>query len=58
MDLISALPANSSVNIVEHATIKEAVFSVDLTDMPIDRLGSDYMICVYCRSMSVLQLCK
>jgi hypothetical protein len=36
MDLINALPGNSSVNMVQHTTIEEAVFSVDLTGMPID----------------------
>jgi hypothetical protein len=35
-DLINALPGNSSVNTVQHATIEEAVFSVDPTDAPID----------------------
>jgi hypothetical protein len=52
------LPGNSSVNTVQHTTIEEAVFSVDMTDAPIDWLDSDYVICVYCRSMSVLQLYK
>jgi hypothetical protein len=28
MDLINALPGNSSVNRVQHSTIEEAVFSV------------------------------
>jgi hypothetical protein len=55
-DLINALPGNSSVNTVQHATVEEAVFSVDPTDMPIDWLVSDHVICVYCRSMSVLWL--
>jgi hypothetical protein len=36
MDLIKALPDNGSVNMVQDATIEEAVFSVDLTDAPID----------------------
>jgi hypothetical protein len=53
MDLINALPGNSSVNTVQHATIKEAVFSVDPTDAPIDWLDSDHVVCVYCWSMSV-----
>jgi hypothetical protein len=35
-DLINALPGNSYVNMVQHATIEEAVFSVDPTDAPID----------------------
>jgi hypothetical protein len=55
-DLINALPGNSSVNTVQHATIEEAVFSVDPTDEPIDWLDSDHVICVYCRSMSVQRL--
>jgi rhodanese-related sulfurtransferase len=50
-DLVKALPDNSSVNTAQHATIEEAVFSVDLTDVPIDWLDSDHVICVYCRSM-------
>jgi hypothetical protein len=58
-DLISALPGSSSVNKVQHATIEEAVFSVDPTDVPIDWLNSDHhVICVYCRSMSVMRLYK
>jgi hypothetical protein len=52
-DLINALPGNSSVNMAQHGIIEEAVFSVDLTDAPIDWLDSDHVICVYCRSMSV-----
>jgi hypothetical protein len=55
-DLINALPGNSSVNKVQHATIEEAVFSVDPTDAPIDRLYSDHVIRVYCRSMSFPRL--
>jgi hypothetical protein len=35
-DLSNALPGNSSVNTVQHATIEEAVFSVDPIDAPID----------------------
>jgi hypothetical protein len=31
MDLINVLPGNSSVNTVQHTTIKEVVFSVDPT---------------------------
>jgi hypothetical protein len=46
--LINAFPGNSSVNMVQHATIEEAVFSVDLTDAPIDWLDSDHVICVTC----------
>jgi hypothetical protein len=57
-DLINALPVKSSVNTVQHATIEEAVFSVDPTEAPIDWLGSDHVICVYCRSMSVPRLRK
>jgi hypothetical protein len=38
------LPGNSSVNMVQHATIEEAVFSVDLTDAPIDWLDRDHVI--------------
>jgi hypothetical protein len=33
---------------VQHATIYEAVFSVDPTDKPIDWLESDHVICVFC----------
>jgi hypothetical protein len=32
------------------------VFSVDPTDVQIDWLDRDHVICVYCRSMSVSQL--
>jgi hypothetical protein len=35
-DLINALSGNSSVNTVQHATIEEAVFSVDPTNVPIN----------------------
>jgi hypothetical protein len=45
-DLINALPGNSSVNTVQHATIEEAVFSVDPTDAPIDWLDNYHVICV------------
>jgi hypothetical protein len=55
-DLINALPGNSSVNTVQHATIEEAVFSVDSTDAPIDWLDSVHVICVYRRSVSVPRL--
>jgi hypothetical protein len=44
MDLINALPGNSSVITVQHAKIEEAVFSVDLTYVPIDWLDSDHVI--------------
>jgi hypothetical protein len=56
MDLIDALPGNSSVNTVQHATIEEAVFYVDPTDTPIDWLDSDQVICVYYRFMSIPRL--
>jgi hypothetical protein len=46
-------------NTVLRATIKEAVFSVDPTDAPIDWLdSSDHVICVYCRSVSAPRLYK
>jgi hypothetical protein len=45
MNLINMLPGNSSVNTVQHATIEEAVFSVDPTDAPIDWLDSDHVMC-------------
>jgi hypothetical protein len=35
-DLVNALPGNSSVNTAQHATIEEAVFSVDPTEVPIE----------------------
>jgi hypothetical protein len=54
-DLINALPGNSSVHTVQHATI-EGEFSVDLTDAPTDWQDSYHVICVYCRSMSVPRL--
>jgi hypothetical protein len=57
-DLINVLPGNSSVNMVQHATIEEVAFSVDVTNTPIDWLDSDHMICVYSRSMSVPRLYK
>jgi hypothetical protein len=56
--LINALPGNSSLNTVQHATIEEAVFSVDPTNAPVDWLNSDHVIRVYCMSMSVPQLYK
>jgi hypothetical protein len=43
-DLINALPGNSSVNMVQHATMEEAVFSVESTDAPIDWMDSDGVI--------------
>jgi hypothetical protein len=57
-DLINALTGNSYVNTVQHATIEEAVFSVDPTDVSIGWLDSDHVICVYCRSTSAIRLCK
>jgi hypothetical protein len=39
-DLINTLPGNSSVNMVQHATIEEAVFPIDVTDAQIDWLDS------------------
>jgi hypothetical protein len=56
-DLINALPGKSA-NTVQHATIEEAVFSVDPTDAPIDWLDSDHVIYVYCRSVSLQWLYK
>jgi hypothetical protein len=56
MDLINALPGNSSVNAVQHAIKEKVVFSVDPTDVPIDWLDSDHMICIYCKSLSVPRL--
>jgi hypothetical protein len=35
-DFINALTGNSSVNTFQHATVEEAMFSLDLTDAPID----------------------
>jgi hypothetical protein len=58
MDLINALPGNSSVNAVQYTTIEEAVFSVDPTDAPIDWLDSDHVLCAYCRCISFPRLCK
>jgi hypothetical protein len=45
-DLINALPGNRFVNTVQHATIEEAVFSVDPTDVEIDWLDSDHVMCL------------
>jgi hypothetical protein len=53
-DLINALPGNSSVNTVQHATIKEPGFSVDPTDAPVDWLDSDHVICVYSTTLVVV----
>jgi hypothetical protein len=47
MDLTNTLPCNSSLKTVQHTTIEEAVFSVDPTDVAVDWLDSDDMICVY-----------
>jgi hypothetical protein len=49
-DLINTLPGNSSVSTVQHTTVDVAVFSRDPTEAPIDWLGSDQVIYVYCRS--------
>jgi hypothetical protein len=53
MNLINALPGT-----VQHATIEEAVLSVDPNNAPIDWLDSDHVICVYCMFMSVPRLYK
>jgi hypothetical protein len=53
MDLIKALLRISSVNMVQHTTKEEAVFSVEPNDAPIDWMDSDHVIYVSCRSMSV-----
>jgi hypothetical protein len=45
-DLINALPGNSPVNTVQHATVEETVFSVDPTDAPTDWLDSDHVMCL------------
>jgi hypothetical protein len=55
-DLINALPG--SVNMAKHATIGEAAFSVDPTNVPVDWLVSGHVICVNCRSMSIMRLYK
>jgi hypothetical protein len=57
-DLINGLPGNNSVNTVQHTAIEDAVFSVNPTDVPIDWLDIDHVICVYCRSMSIPRLYK
>jgi hypothetical protein len=46
-DLVNVLPGNNSANTVQHATVHEAVFSVDPIDAPIDWLDSDHVIYVY-----------
>jgi hypothetical protein len=56
--MINALPGNSSVNTVQHATIEEVVFSVEPIDASIDWLDSDHVICVYYRSLSLPRLYK
>jgi hypothetical protein len=58
MDLVNTLPGNSSVNMAQHATTEEAVFSVDPTNVPTDWLYSNHMICVYCKSRSFPWLYK
>jgi hypothetical protein len=42
----NTLPGNSSVNMVQHATIEEAVFSADPNDAPIHWLDSNHVICL------------
>jgi hypothetical protein len=44
--LVNVLPGDSSVNTVQHATIEEALFSVDPTDAPKDWLDSDHVMCL------------
>jgi hypothetical protein len=44
--LIHVLPGNSSVNMVQHATVEEAVFSVELTDVPVDWQDSNHVMCL------------
>jgi hypothetical protein len=56
--MINALPGNRSANTVLHATIEEAMFSVDPTNAPIDWLDNDHVIFVYCRSMYIPRLYK
>jgi hypothetical protein len=57
-DLINVSTSNTSVNTVQQETIEEALSSVNPTDVPIDWLNNDHVICVYCRSMSVPRLYK
>jgi hypothetical protein len=45
-NLVNALPDSSSVNMVQHATIEEAVFSVDPTEAPVDWRDSNHVIFV------------
>jgi hypothetical protein len=52
------LSVDSSVITVQHATVEEAVFSADPTDVPIDWMDSDHIICAYCKFMSVPRLYK
>jgi hypothetical protein len=48
MDLINALPGYSSVNMVQHTVIEEAVFYADMTYSPIDWVDGDVIInCSY-----------
>jgi hypothetical protein len=42
----NALPGNSSVNTAQHATLEEAIFSVDPSDAPLDWLDSDHVMCL------------
>jgi hypothetical protein len=46
--LVNALPGDSFVNTVQHATIEKAVFSVDPTEAPRDWLDSDHVTYVSC----------
>jgi hypothetical protein len=46
MDLINALPGNTSVNMLQQATIAETVFSIDLTNAPIDWLDINHVTCL------------
>jgi hypothetical protein len=55
-NLINSLPGKNSLNTVQHTTIEEALFSVDLINALIDWLDRDHVIRVYYRSMSVPQL--
>jgi hypothetical protein len=49
---VSAVTSQQWIMITWH------VFSVDPTDVPIGRLDSDHIICVYYRTMSVSRLYK
>jgi hypothetical protein len=44
-DLVNALPDNGYVDTFQH-TIGETVFSVDPTNVPIDWMASDHVICL------------